>query len=126
MFHTVLQKIVGLTENIKGIDMELTIQGKDDEKYRYLSEILYKNLREAVTNTLKYGNADKMDVIIRFGDTELDMFIFDNGKGCPDIRDGNGLKGMRNRTDAAGGTIQFISAENEGFRIMIKLPVNVS
>ena len=83
--------------------MELTIQGKDDEKYRYLSEILYKNLREAVTNTLKYVNADKMDVIIRFGDTELDMFIFDNGKGCPDIRDRNGLKGMRNRTDAAGG-----------------------
>ena len=91
----------------------------------YLSDVLYENLREAVTNTLKYGNADKMDVIVRFGDTELDMFIFDNGNGCSDIHYGNGLKGMRERTSAAGGTIQFISAQQERFRIIIKLPLNV-
>lgn len=123
MYCLVTQKLTSLTENIKGIDIEVMIQGNDDEKYMYLSDVLYENLREAVTNTLKYGNADKMDVIVRFGDMELDMFIFDNGDGCSDIHYGNGLKGMRERTSDAGGTIQFISAEQEGFRIIIKLPL---
>lgn len=125
MYCLVTQKITSLTENIKGIDIEVSIQGNDDEKYIYFSDVMYENLREAITNTLKYGNADKMDVIVRFGDTELDMFIFDNGDGCSDIHYGNGLKGMRERTSAAGGTIQFISAQQEGFRIIIKLPLNV-
>lgn len=125
IYCLVTQKITILTENIKGIDIEVSIQGNDDEKYMYFSDVLYENLREAITNTLKYGNADKIDVIVRFGDTELDMFIFDNGDGCSDIHYGNGLKGMRERTSAAGGTIQFISAEQEGFQIIIKLPLNV-
>lgn len=117
----VTQKISELIEQVKGIEIEVIVQGRDDEKYMYLSDVLYENLREAVTNTLKYGNATKMDVILRFGKKDIEMFIFDNGKGCSSICHGNGLNGMMKRTKDVGGSIQFASEADEGFRIIIKL-----
>lgn len=119
----VTQKISELIEQVKGIEIEVIVQGKDSEKYMFLSELLYENLREAVTNTLKYGNATKMDVVLRFGKKDIEMFIFDNGKGCATINYGNGLNGMMKRTKEAGGNILFASETDEGFRIIIKFPL---
>ena len=52
----------------------------------------------------------------------LELYIFDNGRGCSEISENNGLRGIRERTEALGGTVKFSSEEGEGFTTIIKIP----
>ena len=51
------------------------------------------------------------------------MYILDNGKGCEHISEHNGLRGIRERTEALGGTVKFSSIKGEGFNTIVKIPV---
>ena len=56
----------------------------------------------------------------------IELYIFDNGRGCPVISENNGLRGIRERTEALGGTVKFSSVEGEGFTTVIKIPKQTS
>lgn len=122
-FNCVSQGLYELADTVSGIDTEVFIQGQDGEKYIFLADIFYKCAREAVTNALRYSNADKIDIIARLGERRAELFIIDNGKGCESIKVGNGLDGIIKRVKAAGGSTEFISRKDEGFRVKISIPV---
>lgn len=119
----VTQSILQLTDQVKEIPVEVTIQGEDSEVYSHLSRVLHDCVRESITNTLKYANAGKMDVVLRFEKNAVELMIADDGKGCAQIIDNNGLTGIRERVEKAGGTVRYISGENEGFLTCIQIPV---
>ena len=119
----VSESIVQLCETITTMKIEVTIQGNDGKKYAYLSRNLYQSLKEIITNTLKYSSADKMEVILRFQKDEIDMFVFDNGKGCEKLIIGRGLGGIIERTEEVGGNVKFNTREGEGFQTIIQLPI---
>lgn len=119
----VSESIVQLCETITTMKIEVTIQGNDGKKYAYLSRNLYQSLKEIITNTLKYSSADKMEVILRFQKDEIDMFVFDNGKGCKKLIIGRGLGGIIERTEEVGGNVKFNTREGEGFQTIIQLPI---
>lgn len=119
----VSSRIRRLAETVKEIEVEVSVQGPDSGRYSHLTDIVYECAREAVTNCLKYAGATHMDIIIKFHDESLDVYIFDNGGGCGKIIPGNGLGGMEKRIREAGGTFRAASAEGEGFQIILKLPV---
>ena len=73
---------------------------------------------------MRYSNAEHMDIIIKFLDDRLEIYILDNGKGCKNIKENNGLKGIRQRTESLGGTVRFISSAGEGFTTIMKIPVS--
>ena len=70
-----------------------------------------------------YSEAGRIDIIVKFYPDRLEVYIFDNGKGCKKIKENNGLRGIRQRTEALGGTVRFSSVEGEGFSTIIKIPV---
>lgn len=88
-----------------------------------LTDAVYQSAREAVTNTLRYAHAENIDIIVRLKTADIEVFIFDDGRGCGEIKQGNGLNGIEERVKAAKGSVSFSSVEGEGFRIKIKLPV---
>lgn len=118
----ITQGIYQLAGSVKEFEVEVEIQGEDRQAYSHLSPVVYDCLREAITNCLKYAHATHMDVILKFGAASLNLYIFDNGDGCSHIEDGNGIRGIRHRTEQAGGTVRFISGDGEGFQIYISLP----
>lgn len=119
----VTQGIMQLANQVKEIPVEVTIQGEDSKEYSHLSKVLYDCTRESITNTLKYAKASKMEIIIRFQKESVDLVIGDDGQGCDTIKENNGIGGMKERVEAAGGTVKFISSEGEGFLTRIKVPV---
>lgn len=119
----VTQGILQLADQVKEIPVEVTVQGEDAEKYSHLSRILYDCVRESITNTLKYADASKMDIVLRFKETAVEVMIADDGKGCNDIQDNNGLAGIRQRIENAGGSVKFMSGEGEGFLTRISVPI---
>lgn len=123
--RTVTQGVYQLVKTVKGLEIEVSIQGEDGEEYAYLSPVVYECLREAVTNCLRYAGAAHMDVIVKFMKDSLGLYIFDDGSGCEDIQEGNGIRGIRERVEKNGGQVRFLSAPGEGFQISARFPVDV-
>lgn len=121
-YGLISQGVYQLAGSVKEFEVEVDIQGEDRQEYSHLSPVVYDCLREAVTNCHKYACASRMDVILKFGANSLNLYIFDNGNGCLHIEEGNGIRGIRQRTEQAGGTVRFISESGEGFQIYISLP----
>lgn len=119
----VTQGIMQLADRVREIPVEVTIQGEDSEKYSHLTEPLYECTRESITNTLKYAEADRMDIILRFLEDGVELVIGDDGRGCEQINENNGVRGIRERVEKAGGTVRFITAGGEGFLTRVKLPL---
>jgi len=120
---TVTQSIQMLAESVKEIPVETEFRGEDGPEYSALSPVVYGVLREGITNCLKYADASRMDVIARFERESLSLYIFDDGKGCDTIQENNGIRGIRQRVESAGGTVRFLSSAGEGFQIYVNLPI---
>jgi signal transduction histidine kinase len=122
-YELVTQSITMLASQVKEIPVEVTVRGEDGEKYSHLSRVLGDTTREAITNALKYADASRIDIIIRFRENEVELVIGDDGKGCEEISENNGIRGIRERVKQAGGTVRFTSSAGEGFLINVKVPV---
>lgn len=119
----VTQGILQLADQVKEISVELTIQGKDSEKYSHLYRVLYDCVRETITNALKYADASKLEIVLRFQETGVGLMMADDGVGCDILTDHNGLAGIRERVRGAGGTVKFITRQKEGFLTRIWVPL---
>ncbi len=120
-YELVTQGIMQLAAQVKEIPIEVTVQGEDSEKYSHLTGIIYASVREIITNTLKYAKASGMDIILRFQEDGVEVTVADDGIGCENIVDNNGLAGIRKRVEEAGGNVRFLSAPGEGFLSKIQL-----
>jgi two-component system sensor histidine kinase DesK len=76
-------------------------------------------LREAVTNVVRHAGASECSVEIAASDASTRLIVTDNG--CGRIkREGNGLRGMRERIVELGGSLTLDSAA--GTRVEVALP----
>ena len=122
--NTVTQAVQTVVDAVRGVDIEFCTQGSEDERYSFCIREVYDNVRETITNAMRYSEASRIDIIAKFLESSLEVYILDNGKGCKNIKENNGLKGIRQRTESLGGTIRFMSVEGEGFSTIMKIPVN--
>lgn len=107
---------------VRNIEVELCFQGTEDESFAFCVREVYDNIRETLTNAMRYSSADKIDIIVRFSEEYLEVYVFDNGRGCAEIHENNGLSGIRRRTENIGGEVKFSSVEGEGFTTVIRIP----
>lgn len=84
---------------------------------------LYRIIQEIITNCSRHSEASILNINIESNNNTLRINTDDNGKGCSQIREGNGLKGIRERIELLGGDIYFNSSENEGFNTTIYIPM---
>ena len=85
-------------------------------------ETISSDIKEALTNAYKYSKATAIDIKIDINDNLIRVYIKDNGEGCPNLKEGFGLMGIRERIKSLGGTVSF-SGEN-GFVIVYVIPVD--
>ena len=56
----------------------------------------------------------------------LNITAHDDGVGTDDIRMGNGLRGMRERLENIGGSVEVSSVRGHGFDVRVRLPLEVT
>jgi two-component system sensor histidine kinase DesK len=78
-------------------------------------------LREGVTNIVRHANATRCAIRVTVAEGRCAMEIEDNGCGGTAV-EGNGLRGMRERAEALGGTVK--REVNNGCRLALALPLN--
>jgi signal transduction histidine kinase len=86
----------------------------------------YFIIAEALTNTVKHAGATRVVVGAELDGDALRLEISDDGKGGADERHGSGLTGLRDRIEAARGTLAVTSPAGEGTTIRASLPMTVS
>jgi two-component system sensor histidine kinase DesK len=83
-------------------------------------------LREGVTNVLKHSGASKCTVKLWRDDGMASLEIADDGRGAGSFDGGNGLIGLRERVELAGGRFDVASAPNGGLRLKVALPAGMA
>jgi two-component system, NarL family, sensor histidine kinase DesK len=87
--------------------------------------VLCLALREAVTNIVRHAHATVCDVALVERDNAIHFTIEDNGLGGQ-IREGNGLRGMRERLQSVAGAVKLTTSAKGGTSLDITLPVAAS
>ncbi len=70
----------------------------------------YYVVAEALTNANRYAGASEVRIDGRVEDGRLLVTVADDGHGGADPRSGTGLRGLVDRVEAAGGTLDVASA----------------
>ena len=90
-----------------------------------LSQAAYRIVQEALTNVVKHAQATQISVQLSTKSKSLYMQVLDNGRGFDPNKNttGFGLRGMKERAIALGGTCQIWSSPEAGCRISVILPL---
>jgi signal transduction histidine kinase len=100
----------------------LSYKGKLEVITNSYWKIILDNVREALTNSLKYSHASRIIVGLEVLNKLVRVEIRDNGAGALAIKKGLGLIGMEERTESAGG--KLVIDGSSGFSIIMLLPVS--
>lgn len=84
--------------------------------------VLYRVVQESMTNALRHGMATLIYVSLIYKEEEVVFVIEDNGQGCDMPVAGNGLKGMRERLEEVGGSMNFAGRQS-GFIVKGRIPL---
>ncbi|WP_186356108.1 histidine kinase [Streptomonospora sp. PA3] len=87
-----------------GLPVRLEVRGSPRPLPAGVDVAAYRIVQEALTNALRHSAAAHAEVALDYGDTELRVAVTDDGRGAQEAPEGNGLRGMRERAAAAGGT----------------------
>jgi len=113
--------------SLAGVRYRLQIQpdlggrlGADSRRHLFLA------FKEAVHNIVKHAGASEVQIGLGVERNMLALEVADNGRGFPANQHGgtgNGLRNMRERMDAAGGTLIVESAGGAGTRLVFRVPI---
>ncbi len=107
-----------------GLPVDLQVEGEAVPLPPGVDLAGYRIVQEGLTNVLKHAGPAHAQVILRYGDRELDVEVLDDGERPLRQRDGGaGLVGMRERVGVYGGWLEFGPAKPHGFRVAARLPV---
>lgn len=110
-----VKKLVGEFSARTGVDIRLEAAGEAAMKDTAAYVALYHILQEAMTNAVRHGKATKISVKLDYARDSIQFHVADNGTGMENIKEGYGLRGIRERAEAFGGKVEY--GTHEGFYI---------
>ena len=129
---TLAQALEGLVENFR-----LTTSARIDY-FQEAAELklatdeedaLYRVVQEGLTNAVRHGHSDRIEIRITREGNMVTVSVRDNGTGCKSPEEGFGLRHMRERLEMLGGTLIYGNLDKEaedgytGFFITVCLTV---
>ncbi|MFN3843688.1 MAG: sensor histidine kinase [Rehaibacterium terrae] len=112
-----------LVEGVPALDIRLDVpeQFTLDDPER--AHVVLRCAQEIITNAVRHAGASRLDLSFSRDGGELRIRARDDGRGADGIAPGHGLRGMRERLAAYGGSIDIHTARGEGFALDIRLPL---
>jgi signal transduction histidine kinase len=82
----------------------------------------YFVVAEALTNVVKHSQAGELAVTVARDNGTLRIEVTDNGVGGASVAGGSGLRGIADRLDVLGGSLQIHSPQGQGTRLLAEVP----
>jgi PAS domain S-box-containing protein len=85
----------------------------------------YYLIAEALTNVTKYADASKVRVRVAASDGSVVVEVSDDGVGGADPATGSGLRGLADRVEALGGSLEVASPAGSGTSLRAEIPLRI-
>ena len=85
--------------------------------------VAYFVCAEALANVAKHAAAARVTVAVAVGEGRVRVEVSDDGVGGADPARGSGLRGLADRVETIGGTLQVESAPGHGTRLAAEIPL---
>lgn len=119
--NSALVELIENTKKIMGIDIEYIC---NDEHLNFDEDeenAVYRIIQESMTNATRHGKATKIKVVIEKRHGEIYLNISDNGIGCKELKEGFGIRHIRERIAMLNGNVSFKC--NGGFEVEALVPI---
>jgi signal transduction histidine kinase len=129
--HPAVLVDLGLAEAIRSLalhsSIEVDLLELPSERLNGSAETVgYYVVAEAIANAQKHSGASLVEVRASVARDTLRLEIADNGAGGAVERPGSGLEGLRDRAEAAGGTMKLDSPPGRGTRVVVAIPASAA
>lgn len=119
-----IQLLANETMDKCGIKVDVAYDQTIAELSREQWSVIALNIREALTNMMKYSGAKRCWIRFESLNTLFKISVTDDGQGSQQVHKGLGIQGMEERMIASGG--QLIVDGEQGFTIIMLMPRNPS
>jgi PAS domain S-box-containing protein len=118
-------------QNVYELEISFTEKGPKTALNEDINVILFRNVRELLTNVIRHANASQVSVHIEHAEDIISVIIEDDGVGFdPDAtaqkrgrEAGFGLFSIQERMSDMGGTFEIQSAPVRGSKAILSLPL---
>lgn len=113
-----------LADNTAGLRIVLDLPAPfllDDAERAH---VLLRCTQEIITNAQRHAQASELRLRYRFEDRAVRLLASDDGRGAEAPAAGNGLRGMRERLAAYGGSADISTRPGAGFALDLYLPLD--
>jgi signal transduction histidine kinase/uncharacterized protein YoaH (UPF0181 family) len=104
------------------VELEVRADGRLPEAVEVTA---YYVVSEALTNAAKHAGASNVRVTVEVSSGLLRVVVRDDGHGGADPVRGSGLLGLKDRSEAIGGTMSLESPHGAGTSLRVELPLEV-
>lgn len=113
-----------------GLDVTLRLEGQREGLPAPLVLAAYRVVQEGLTNALRYASGAAVSVLVR-GEPQALLVGVENAPASGEVAlagvgTGNGLRGLRERVGACGGTLEAGPTPDGGWRLAARLPPRVT
>lgn len=114
------EEIERIVQDVPGLTVHTSVADDIDIGEEARTAVV-RAVQEIVTNAIRHANASTVRIsVTQAPDAVVHLTGSDDGRGAPKVRLGNGLRGMIERFDAAGGAVQ--TDGSDGFRVTAQVP----
>jgi signal transduction histidine kinase len=123
---TLVEEIVARAAG-SGLDVTLRLEGERDGLPADVAQAACRVVQEGLTNALRYAAGAAVAVVVRGGAggalvVEVVNAAAGDHASLAGVGTGHGLRGLRERVDAAGGTLEAGPTPEGGWRLAARLP----
>lgn len=105
-----------------GMKINFTVVGWPEGLREDQEDVIYRIVQEGITNANRHGRAKTVNLTIGRSGGKLRIIIADDGTGCEDVKQGFGLRHMRERLELLHGSLNFWN--DAGFIVEAEIPMN--
>ncbi len=112
-----------IMQTIEGTDIRVRYDLADIQSNANLTRLITNAVKELLANGIRHGAATAFYIELSEEDGRLNLLVSDNGKGSDGVKEGFGLKSIREKTEHFSGVCSFSSEPGEGFETKITIPL---
>jgi signal transduction histidine kinase len=122
-----LDGLVG-TARATGLTVTTTVLGEPRPLPTVIDVAAARIVQESLTNVVRHSTAEKAEVTVTYGTTELTITVDNDGRplNSSPSSGGSGIAGMRERAKALGGALSVRRQPGGGFSVRATLPIENS
>lgn len=120
-----LEQLINNIKQTESIKVHFSFDDEAEALEISLKEVIYKSIRECITNTMKYAQAENMWISVKASGDELKFYVKDDGIGAAKIQKSYGIQGIEERIQKLNGSCTFKSDDGKGFLFEARINIGM-